>query len=331
MISDESSGAKFPTKATDERVKAALDTFCAAHNRLPTLLELRAQLGVGSFDRLQRLRVAYAIKHGMADQVPRALAKAAGAPSTVLDRIRERLERVEALLKQQPRAMHNDQTPRQPDGQPMEALQKRIAEALRNQGLQTAQAVGEATTAIGRLAARLERLEQTLKPLTNWRVNLRSEVVDVLSQMGLRLVVAQPAEQLRKTRRPRRRRKPKSGRRQSRSRPSAARNGRPADAERRRPSGRRFHDHERLGFDRFVSGSAQRHRVLQEAAREIRSGDLSTGLALVRGCIKAAGGYSRAAKATRQTVAKLRSTFGVKGSPTTPETAAILGWLAKTA
>jgi len=311
--------ALYPVKATDIRVREALGRLSAEYKRLPTLLELRSDLKCGSFDRLQRFRVAYALEHGMQDQVRgtrlKTIAHSAPLISEDLRRLLKLLDAVSNRLERSPALGLNSE-----GLEPL--LNKALREPLNNIALQTNLALNDLRRDLSR---RLDHLERSVNHRPHWRNEVQAAVLDAMSGMGLTQVIAPAIDRLRKAGGIRRRDRAKGHRK--RLPKKIAKPAAPPKPD--RAPGKRAHPMEKLGYKRFLAGTQrQRVKLLKEAAGQISGGgDLNVGSALLRGCIKAAGGFERVAKILHIRVSRLRQAFGPKGEPTAPELAATLAWL----
>lgn len=200
-----------------------------------------------------------------------------------------------------------------------EDLAKSIKEAVNQASLQSTLAINDVRRD---LARRMDQLEKNVRQTPNWRAELQATLIDTMSRMGLTQVIAPAIKRLVKETggRGRRGRRTKVAKKPVPPKmPSVVGPG--------RPPGKRAHPMERLAYKRFLSGSARdRNKLLGEAVREMDD-NLDKGLALIRGCIRAAGGFQAVAKATKQRLATLQKAFGPRGRPETQELVSVLGHL----
>lgn len=200
-----------------------------------------------------------------------------------------------------------------------EELAKSIKEAVNQASLQSTLAINDVRRD---LARRMDQLEKNVRQTPNWRAELQATLIDTMSRMGLTQVIAPAIKRLVKETGGRRRRgrRPKVAKKPVPPKKSVIKPGRP-------PS-KRAHPMEWLAYKRFLAGSARdRNKLLGEAVHEMDD-NLDKGLALIRGCIRAAGGFEAVAKATKQRLTSLQKAFGPRGRPEIPETVSVLGYLA---
>lgn len=278
--------------ASYEEIRAFLENHLDETGELPSLNAVHEELG-GSFTRLTRIREAFALERGIKLKDARR-AKASDAPllGGGLD-----AKALEPLLKKALKGLLNDVT------------------------LQTTLALNDQKREFARQMEQLnKKLDETARPNRNWRQEMQSLLIDTLTRVGLADLTSPALEQLRARRR-------KGGKAAG---PTAADMRKMRPPKPARAPGPRAHPAEKLAFERFTKSEAQRARLLQEAAKAIMaSDDMDTGLALIRGCLRAAGGFGYAAMATGQRSRRLQQAFGTRGEPTVPELMATLGFLAR--
>ena len=280
--------------ASYEEIRAFLENQLDETGELPSLSAVHEELG-GSFTRLTRIREAFAHERGIKLKDARR-GKASDAPllGGGLD-----AKALEPLLKKTLKGLLNDVT------------------------LQTTLALNDQKREFARQMEQLNRkLDQASRPDRNWRQEMQGLLIDTLTRIGLADLTSPALEQLRGRHR--------KGRKKTRAKAAMAR---PAKSHTLAPKpargpGPRAHPMEKLAFERFRKSATQRARLLQEAAKAIlASDDMSAGLALIRGCIRAAGGFDYVAKAIPQRVSRLKKAFAANGAPTVPELMGVLRYL----
>lgn len=281
--------------ASIEEIRTFLENQLEDTGELPSLNAVHEELG-GSFTRLTRIRDAFALERGIKQKEARR-AKSSDAPllGGGLD-----AKTLEPLLKKTLKGLLNDVT------------------------LQTTLAMNDQKREFARQMEQLNRkLDETSRPNRNWRQEMQSLLIDTLTRLGLADLTSPALDRLRGRRR-------KSGKKKARGKLLRVRPAkrRVMAAKPARAPGPRAHPMEKLAFERFRKSAPQRTRLLQEAATAIMvSDDINAGLALVRGCIRAAGGFDYVAKAIPQRASRLKKAFAPNGAPTVPELMGVLRYL----
>lgn len=83
-----------------------------------------------------------------------------------------------------------------------------------------------------------------------------------------------------------------------------------------RAPGPKAHPLEKLAFARFRKSPAHKKRLLDQASRLIAGRYMDDGLALLRGCVRASGGFEVAAMLGGYGALQLRNAFRAGGAPT---------------
>jgi len=274
--------------ASIDEIKSWIRGYHDDHGELPSIRIIHEELG-GSNTRLMKVRETVAVELGM--KAPR------------------RPRRKEAPLA------GFDPAELEP------VLKKTMKVVLDTLTLQTTLAINDNKRDLMR---RMDSLEQSVKKSApDWRQDINGAVINALAGMGLTQVIAPSIQRLiRSSAKPGR--KPKGPKAKAAARPEAIRPARPG-----RAPGKAAHDMEKLAYKRFLEASnSGRLKLLKEAAAETVEGNLTVGLALLRGCIRAAGGFQYVARKTKQPLHRLMRSFGPHGSPGVIELKSVLGLLA---